>query len=121
MKKAAVIFLMLIIGCSIEMSAQKGYKLQVAGQSGDTLSRAAIVADPVVTIDQLNIPVSSFMLLYKNQNGDLIEMMSGNNLLTQKMLDVISDVRNTMIFIEQATFMLNGEKNQVTQKFYLKN
>ncbi len=121
MKKMAVVFLMVILGLSVNMSAQSGYKLQVAGQPGDTLSRAAIVADPVVTVDKLGIPVTSFSLVYKNIDGDLIEIMSGNNLLTAGMLSALTDIRITLIFIDQAKFILNGEEHEVSQKFYLKN
>lgn len=121
MKKTAVVFLMLIIGLSLNMPAQSGYKLQIAGQAGDTLSRAAIVANPVVTVDKLNIPVTSFCLVYKNINGDLIEITSGNNLLTAGMLSALSNVQVTTIFIDRAKFMLNGVEQEVMQKFYLKN
>jgi len=121
MYKTAVVYLMLILGLSVNMCAQSGYKLLVAGQSGDTLSRAAITANPAVTVDNLNIPVTSFSLVFKNIDGDLIEIVSGNNLLSAGMLSALSDVQITTIFIDRAQFMLNGVEHEVMQKFYLKN
>lgn len=121
MKYSVIAFFVLMLAISFNVQSQSGYKLQVAGQPGDTLSRAAIVADPVVTVDKLGIPVTSFSLVYKNINGDLIEIMSGNNLLTPGMLSALTDIRITIIFIDQAKFMLNGEEHEVSQKFYLKN
>ncbi|MPL99161.1 hypothetical protein SDC9_45377 [bioreactor metagenome] len=107
---------------SLNINAQNTYKIFLAGQSTDTLSRKEITANPVVSIIGIPNAVESFELSFLNSNGDLIVVPSGSNLLTQRMLEIIQDTSVNKIFIENIVFMINDEKKTAPgRRFYLKS
>ena len=105
---------------SISINAQNTFKISLAGQTTDTISRQEIIANPVVAVIGTTNAVESFELSFKNINGDLIVIPSGNNQMTSRMLTVIRDNSVRKIYIENVVFTNNG--NTVPSKrFYLKN
>lgn len=107
---------------SSSLNAQNTYKISLAGQTTDTISRQEIAANPVVAVIGIADPVTFFELTYMNTQGDLIVMPSGSNQMTESMLQVVKTPAVKKIFIENASFSINGGTLEAgTKKIYLKD
>lgn len=108
MKFYRVLFAFILCLTAFSVTAQNTYTVSLAGQTSDTISRAAITANPVLMIADSEIPVASFEFTYLNGEGDLITFAVKDNVLNYSALKAVADPIVKKIFIENAKFMLNG-------------
>jgi hypothetical protein len=111
---------------SVNINAQNTYRISLAGQTTDTLSRQEIAANPVVAVigdsQAVEFAVESFEFTYMNSDGDLVTIASKSNRLNDGMLSALKNTSLKKIYLENVLFTLNGEtKPAASAKFYLKD
>ncbi len=111
---------------SLNINAQNSFKISLAGQTTDTVSRQEIAANPVVAVISVSqaavFAVESFEFTYMNSDGDLISIAAKSNRLNDGMLSALKNTSLRKIYLENVLFTLNGEtRPAASATFYLKD
>ncbi|HBG71334.1 MAG: hypothetical protein A2W93_01540 [Bacteroidetes bacterium GWF2_43_63] len=112
---------------SLNLNAQNTYKISLAGQTTDTISRQEIAANPVVAVIGVSqsvelFEVESFEFTYMNSDGDLITIATKSNRLNDGMLSALKNASLKKIYLENVLFTLNGEtRPAASARFFLKD
>ncbi len=108
----SAILIMIFTGMMLPgiISAQNIYSVAIAGTVNDSIARETIINNPSVTIAGTDIPAASFQFTYMNVAGDLISMQGSNGVFSSTMLNVIRDTSVHKIWIDEVSFMQNGQE-----------
>ncbi|PKP01626.1 MAG: hypothetical protein CVU11_14595 [Bacteroidetes bacterium HGW-Bacteroidetes-6] len=109
----STIILLLFAG---SLSAQNVYSVSVAANAGSLLQKTEIANDPEIIITELSISINSFIFIYLNSEGNLIDFPSSNNNFTQTMFNAIADPNVKYFWIDEAVFMFNGTQYTAATK-----
>ena len=111
---------------SMNINAQNTFKISLAGQTTDTVSRQEITANPIVAVigvsQAAEFAVESFEFTYMNSDGDLISIAAKSNRLNDGLLSALKNTSLKIIYLENVLFTLNGEtRPAASATFYLKD
>lgn len=112
---------------SLNINAQNTFRISLAGQTTDTLSRQEVATNPVVAVIGVSqavelFEVESFEFTYMNSDGDLITIATKSNRLNDGMLSALKNTSLKKIYLENVLFTLNGEtRPAASTRFYLKD
>lgn len=111
---------------SLNINAQNTFRISLAGQTTDTLSRQEVATNPVVAVigvsQAAEFAVESFEFTYMNSDGDLITIATKSNRLNDGMLSALKNTSLKKIYLENVLFTLNGEtRPAASTRFYLKD
>lgn len=110
MKKAVFLFCFALFLFSHQGHSQQIFSVLIAGTIENDIARETLISNPSVTIAGTDIPAASFQFTYMNSNGDLISMQGSNGVFSAAMLNVIRDTSVHKIWIDEVSFMQNGQE-----------